>query len=196
MRVQTLTYLLPLLLLVSAYSGDEKQSQQSETKETQQQQKAQAQTDDVRTIDIIGIDRMKYVVKEEGELLGTAESIKASNGETYLLLQDIEAEAGQKLRIRLTTVSNLPASAMAHNWILLKMGVDPAEFADVAAKAKRNEYIPQDRTDDIIAHTGLAAGGETVEVTFTVPEKTGEYDYLCSFPGHFAAGMKGKLIVQ
>ena len=195
MRVQTLTYLLTLLLMVSACGGGEKQSQQSES-EKSQQQKVQAQTDDVRTIDIIGIDRMKYVVKEEGELLGTAESIKASNGETYLLLQDIEAEAGQKLRIRLTTVSNLPASAMAHNWILLKMGVDPAEFADVAAKAKRNEYIPQNRTDDIIAHTGLAAGGKTVEVTFTVPEKTGEYDYLCSFPGHFAAGMKGKLIVQ
>ena len=196
MRVQTLTYLLPLLLLVSAYSGDEKQSQQSETKETQQQQKAQAQTDDVRTIDIIGIDRMKYVVKEEGELLGTAETIKTSNGETYLLLQNIEAEAGEELRIRLTTVSNLPALAMAHNWILLKIGIDPADFANAAVKAKNNEYIPQDRTDDIIAHTGLAGGGETVEVTFTVPEKTGEYDYLCSFPGHFAAGMKGKLIVQ
>jgi azurin len=113
-----------------------------------------------------------------------------------LLLQNIEAEAGEELRIRLTTVSNLPALAMAHNWILLKIGIDPADFANAAVKAKNNEYIPQDRTDDIIAHTGLAGGGETVEVTFTVPEKTGEYDYLCSFPGHFAAGMKGKLIVQ
>ena len=196
MRVQTLIYLLPLLLFLSACGGGEKQSQQSEPEESEQQQKAQTQTDDVRTIDIIGIDRMKYVVKEEGELLGTAETIKTSNGETYLLLQNIEAEAGEELRIRLTTVSNLPALAMAHNWILLKIGIDPADFANAAVKAKNNEYIPQDRTDDIIAHTGLAGGGETVEVTFTVPEKTGEYDYLCSFPGHFAAGMKGKLIVQ
>lgn len=196
MRVQTLTYLLSLLLFLSACGGGEKQSQQSEPEESEQQQQAQPQTDDVRTIDIIGIDRMKYVVKEEGELIGTAETMKASNGETYLLLRNIEAEAGEELRIRLTTVSNLPASAMAHNWILLKMGVDPSDFAKVAIKAKNNEYIPQDRTDDIIAYTGLAAGGETVEVTFTVPEKTGEYDYLCSFPGHFTAGMKGKLIVQ
>ena len=195
MRVQTLTYLLSLLLFLSACGGGEKQSQQTES-EKNQQQKVQAQTDDVRTIDIIGIDRMKYVVKEEGELLGTAETIKTSNGETYLLLQNIEAEAGEELRIRLTTVSNLPALAMAHNWILLKIGIDPADFANAAVKAKNNEYIPQDRTDDIIAHTGLAAGEETVEVTFIVPEKTGEYDYLCSFPGHFAAGMKGKLIVQ
>ena len=142
------------------------------------------------------MDRLKYVVKEEGELLGTAETLKASNGESYLLLQNIEAKAGEELRIRLTTVSNLPASAMAHNWILLKMGVDPAGFARAATQAKSNDYIPQDRTDDIIAHTELAAGGETVEVTFTVPEKTGDYDYLCSFPGHFAAGMKGKFIVQ
>lgn len=196
MRVQTLIYLLPLLFFLSACGGGEKQSQQSEPEETQQQQKAQTQTDDVRTIDIIGVDRMKYVVKEEGELIGTAETIKTSGGETYLLLQNIEAEAGEELRIRLTTVSNLPASAMAHNWILLKMGIDPAAFAREAAQAKANDYIPQDRTDDIIAHTGLAAGGETVEVTFAVPEKTGDYNYLCSFPGHFAAGMKGKLIVQ
>lgn len=193
MRLQYITYLLPLLLMVSACSGGEQQSQQSESEGTRQQ--AQAETDDVRTINIIGIDKMKYVVKEEGELIGTAETVKTADGDPYLLLQNIEAKAGEELRIRLTTVSNLPASAMAHNWILLEMGVDPAAFAQVATRAQNNDYIPQDRTDDIIAHTDLAAGGETVEVTFTVPEKTGEYDYLCSFPAHFMAGMKGKLIV-
>lgn len=191
MRLQSLTYLLPLLLLVYACGGSE---QQPGTEETQQQ--VQVPTDDVRTIDIIGVDQMKYMVKEEGELLGTAETMKASNGETYLLLQNIEAEVGEELRIRLTTVSNLPASAMSHNWVLLKMGVDPAAFAEVATRAKDNGYIPQDQTDDILAHTDMAAGGETVEATFTVPEDTGEYDYLCSFPAHFMAGMKGKLIVQ
>mgnify|MGYP000156246136 CR=1 FL=1 len=189
------TYLLPILLFLSACGGGEQQQQEPQTTEPETQP-AQAQTEDVRTIDIIGVDQMKYVVKEEDELIGTAGTIKTSNGETYLLLKNIEADPGEQLRIRLTTVSDLPSSAMAHNWILLKMGVDPADFSKAATQAKTNDYIPQDRTGDIITHTDLAAGGETVEVTFTIPEETGEYDYLCSFPGHFTGGMKGKLVVQ
>jgi azurin len=193
--MRLLTFILPLVLFLSSCGGGNKQEQQGQSKESKKQS-SQIQSDDVRTIYIIGVDRMKYVVKEEGELIGTAGTIKTSGGDTYLLLQNIEAEPGEKLRIRLTTVSSLPASAMSHNWILLKMGVDPAAFAQAATQTKADDYIPQDRTDDIIAHTDLAAGGDTVEVTFTVPEKTGEYDYLCSFPAHFMAGMKGKLIVQ
>lgn len=182
-----LTYMLPLLAFLAGCGAGEQQPQSQET---------QAQTQEIRTIDIIGVDQMKYVVKEEGELIGTAGTIKTSGGDTYLQLQNIEATPGEKLRIRLTTVSDLPATAMAHNWILLKMGVDPAAFAQAAGTAKANDYIPQDRTNDIIAYTGLAADGETVEVTFTVPEETGSYEYLCSFPGHFTAGMRGTLNVQ
>lgn len=180
-----LTYLLPFFLFLSACGGGNKQKQQVQT-----------QNQDIRTINIIGIDQMKYVVKEEGNQIGTANIIKTSSGDSYLLLENIKAEPGEKLHIRLTTKSKLQATAMSHNWILLKTGVDPTDFANAAMQAKANDYIPQDRTDDIIAHTDLAAGGETVEVTFTVPEETGEYDYLCSFPGHFAAGMRGKFIVQ
>ena len=32
--------------------------------------------------------------------------------------------------------------------------------------------------------------------TFKVPAEAGSYDYICSFPGHFAAGMRGKLVVK
>lgn len=188
-------YILPLFLFLAACGGGEQQDQQAQSEEPEGPSQ-QTESEDVRTIDIIGVDRMKYVVKEEGELIGTGETIKTSTGDTYLLLQNIKADAGERLRIRLTTVSKLPASAMSHNWILLKMGVDPAGFAQASTQAKDNDYIPQDRTDDIIAHTELAAGGKTAEVTFTVPNKTGNYDYLCSFPAHFMAGMKGKLMVR
>ncbi|MDX1586785.1 MAG: SDR family oxidoreductase, partial [Balneolaceae bacterium] len=44
--------------------------------------------------------------------------------------------------------------------------------------------------------TDMVGGGETTEVTFNAPEEAGDYEYLCSFPGHFAAGMKGILSVQ
>ena len=47
-----------------------------------------------------------------------------------------------------------------------------------------------------IALRQLEAGGETDEVTFTAPEEPGDYEYICTFPGHLAAGMKGTLTVE
>ena len=62
--------------------------------------------------------------------------------------------------------------------------------------AKSNDYIAPDYKDQIIAASGLAGGGETVTVTFTVPDEPGSYPYVCSFPGHYYAGMKGVLVVE
>ncbi len=152
--------------------------------------------EDIRTIHIYGINQMKYVVKTSPEAGKTGDEVKASDGNKYLLLENIEVSAGQKIRIRLTTVGELPASSMSHNWILLKSGVKPSDFASSAIQAKDRDYIPEGQEEAILAHTGLAGGGETVEVTFTAPEKKGSYDYLCTFPGHFQGGMKGKLIVN
>ncbi|HUO64394.1 MAG TPA: plastocyanin/azurin family copper-binding protein [Terriglobales bacterium] len=33
-------------------------------------------------------------------------------------------------------------------------------------------------------------------MTFEAPMEPGEYTFVCSFPGHFALGMKGQLIVK
>ena len=48
----------------------------------------------------------------------------------------------------------------------------------------------------MLANTTLAGNGETVEVTFTAPKAPGVYTYICTFPGHFLAGMKGTLTVK
>lgn len=109
---------------------------------------------------------------------------------------DITAKAGQKVTIKLTTVSKLPGSAMSHNFVLLKQSADAKEVAKTSAKFKDNNYIAPDMENKIIAHTDMASGGETVKITFTVPEKSGDYPYVCTFPGHFLAGMKGTLKVQ
>ena len=58
--------------------------------------------------------------------------------------------------------------------------------------AKDNGYIPEG--DDIIAHTKMIGGGESVEITFDAPA-AGTYDYICPFPGHYGI-MKGKFIVE
>ena len=109
---------------------------------------------------------------------------------------DIEAKPGQKIHVELTTVSDFPKAAMAHNFVLLKAGADATKVANISARAVENEYIAPSMTDQIIAYTGLAGDDETVEVTFKAPEKPGEYEYICTFPGHYAGGMKGTLIVK
>lgn len=126
----------------------------------------------VRTIEIKGTDRMKFDVTE------------------------INAAPGETIRIVFTTVSKLPKIAMAHNVVILKKGTDIEAFANASAMARDHNYIPPDKKDRIIAATPLAGGGETVEVTFTVPEEAGEYTYICSFPGHYLAGMKGVLTIK
>ncbi len=133
---------------------------------------AMVKGDDIRTIEIIGTDNMKFDVTS------------------------IEAAPGEEITIKLTTKSNIPKQAMAHNVVVLDKDADVGAFANASARARDNDYLAPDYKDDIVAATGLAGGGETVEVTFTVPEETGNYEYICSFPGHYGAGMKGVLTVK
>ena len=125
-----------------------------------------------QTIEIVGMDNMKFDVTT------------------------IQASPGEEITIKLTTKSQIPKQAMAHNVVVIDKDANVDEVANASARARDNDYIAPEFEDEIIAATGLAGGGETVEVTFTVPEETGEYEYICSFPGHYPAGMKGVLKVQ
>ncbi len=127
---------------------------------------------DVKTVTMEGTDDMKFSVTE------------------------ITTEPGQKIKVELTTISDFPKNAMAHNFVLLVAGADATAIANKSASASDNEYIAPSMTDKMIAYSGMAGGGETVTVTFTAPEQLGEYEYICTFPGHYTGGMKGTLIVK
>lgn len=111
-------------------------------------------------------------------------------------VENIEAAPGQKITVKLGNDTKFPAAAMSHNFVLLKQSADAKAFNQASAQHADNGYIAPELKGQIIAHTGLAGGGETVEVSFNAPEKPGEYIYVCTFPGHFAAGMKGTLTVK
>jgi len=134
---------------------------------------------------------MKFAVESEAEGLVTGDTA----GE-YILLEAIEVAPGEEIRINLTTVSNLPPTAMSHNWTLVDMGTDTDAFARASITSRDNDYIAPDFEDQVIVHTAMLGNGETDSVTFTAPEETGDYDYLCTFPGHYAGGMVGVLRVQ
>ena len=167
--MKTLSLLCALAFAAPAMAG---QATSTTTSQAKKAPAAKAAAGAVRTIEITGSDTMKFSVTE------------------------ITAKAGEKVRVVLKSIGAMPKIAMAHNFVLLKAGVSGMEVANAAFNARATDFIPADMKDKILAFTGLAGGGETVEVTFTVPNRAGSYDFICSFPGHFAAGMKGTLTVN
>ncbi|NEN24241.1 azurin [Cryomorpha ignava] len=105
----------------------------------------------------------------------------------------LSVKAGQEVTLVLKHVGKMDKAAMGHNWTLLKKGVDMQEFAIEAIAAKDSEYIPVG-TNKVITHTAMIGGGEETSITFTAPAK-GKYQFLCTFPGHFAA-MNGTFMVE
>ena len=116
-----------------------------------------------------------------------------SNDQMQYDKTELRVPANSKVTLTLKHSGTMPKSAMGHNFVLLKQGTDIAAFGMKAIEAGvEKEHIPN--SDAIIAHTGLIGGGEQTSVTFNAPAP-GTYDYICSFPGHYAM-MKGKLIVE
>jgi azurin len=111
-------------------------------------------------------------------------------------LKTIEATAGEELRVLFINKSALPKAAMGHNVVFLKKGTDMDEFIPAAALHKETTGVPPEMEDKVIAHTKILGPGEREEITFKAPAEAGDYDYICSFPGHYLSGMKGLLKVK
>lgn len=125
-----------------------------------------------RTIDIVANDEMKYSVTT------------------------ITAKPGEQIRVRLIARGVVPKIAMAHNFVLLKPGTNELKFVEAGAAFRDQDFVAPAMKASVLAKTPLAGPGETVQVVFTAPMKPGSYSYLCTFSGHFQAGMKGVLIVK
>jgi azurin len=111
-------------------------------------------------------------------------------------LKQIVAKPGERLTVRLLSQAQTPKIVMAHNWVLLKSPANVKAFIDAAANARATDFIPPAMKTQILADIGLVGPGERLEVTFTAPKTPGTYPYVCSFAGHYAAGMFGDLIVK
>jgi azurin len=128
--------------------------------------------DPVRTIEITGNDDMKYSITR------------------------IVAKRGEQLRIRLVSKGTLPKIAMAHNVVILKPGTNVPKFIEAGASFRGSDFIAPAMKGAVLAQTRFAGPGETVEVLVKVPAQAGTYPYVCTFSGHFAAGMAGTIIVK
>ncbi|WP_395717155.1 plastocyanin/azurin family copper-binding protein [Prosthecobacter sp.] len=105
----------------------------------------------------------------------------------------ISAKAGQK--VKLTFNNTHPTLPQPHNFVLGKLGVDKGKMLNIAMAAMTlvdKGYIPE--SADILANTKLLQPGQSETIEFTLPT-AGEYNYICTFPGHGAI-MNGVITAQ
>ena len=108
-----------------------------------------------------------------------------------------EVKSGTKVKVFLKNVGMIPKIAMGHNFVLLAKGETAFGFGPqviVNGGTHENGFIPSKGKEKILAHTKMLGPKEEDSVIFTAPEP-GEYEYLCTFPGHFAL-MRGKMTVK
>jgi len=115
------------------------------------------------------------------------------NDQMQFNLAELKVKAGQTVRLTLKHVGKMDKNVMGHNWVLLTKGTDVGAFGQAAVEAKATDFVPEGSTQ-VIAHTKLLGGGESDTIEFVAPA-AGTYDFICSFPGHYAL-MKGKFIVE
>jgi azurin len=123
--------------------------------------------------------------------LGTNFTIGSVGEEFRFDADGIILPTGRQITIN---VKNNAANSQ-HNWVLVNGGEDVAARINqegLLADAPKG-YVPD--SPDVLAHSQLLEGGQEETVTFTAPAP-GTYVYLCTFPGHYDAGMKGALVVQ
>jgi azurin len=149
------------------------------------------ETKAIKTIKKVEVPKKEKFITVDAD--GVVNVSMITNDRMKFNLREIKVKAGQKVKLTLTHTGKLNKNIMGHNVVFLNKGVKRSTFASKAAASRENDYIPEGTTD-VLAYTIMLGGGEKTTIEFTAPE-AGVYDYICSFPGHYAM-MKGELIVQ
>ncbi len=91
---------------------------------------------------------------------------------------NITVPAGAQVSLNLSNEGTLE-----HNWVMMESGyrVDTAFTED----DQNHIFFEQQQTPP----------GESVSVVFSAPDQAGEYQLVCSIPGHFESGMQGRVTV-
>ena len=112
-------------------------------------------------------------------------------------VKNFEVKAGAKVKLTLKNVGKIPKIAMGHNLVVLKKGITAVAFGQKAlgAGASATNALPESLMGDVIAATKLLGPAESETIEFTAPKEAGSYEYVCTFPGHFAL-MRGTMMVK
>lgn len=104
-------------------------------------------------------------------------------------ISEFKVVAGQPVKI---TFRN--PDAMPHNVVVTNpgKGQEVGMLAGTMADGFKKNYVPA--SNEILASTKLIAKGEVAVIKFIAPKQKGDYDFICSFPGHWMM-MKGVMKV-
>jgi azurin len=101
--------------------------------------------------------------------------------------------AGRRIKIVFANTDSMP-----HNLVigrpgsLERMGTE-ADRMLKDPKAMDRGYVPT--IPEVIASMGMVFPGQTEVLDFTAPKEPGDYDFVCTFPGHWRL-MKGIMTVE
>jgi azurin len=118
---------------------------------------------------------------------GVASVFITGNDQMRYNITAFTVHPGEKVRVMFENTGKMPVNVMGHDLVILKAGENYQAFANAAASngSLDDGYLPPDATEQVFAHTKVLGPGEKQTLSFTAPA-AGEYDYLCTFPGHFA----------
>jgi azurin len=125
------------------------------------------------------------------------EVVISGNDAMQFDLKEFIVSPGENISLTFKNIGSMPKIAMGHNLVILKEGISALSFGQkvLASGGNATNPLPSSLLSDVLAHTKLLGPGESDTITFDVPSDQGEYDYVCTFPGHFAM-MRGKMIVK
>lgn len=106
-------------------------------------------------------------------------------------LTEIIVRPGARVRLELINDDD-----MLHNLVITQPGqgqIVGAAALSLGLEGDAKSYVPD--LPSVIAHTRVLGPHERETIYFTAPSQVGDYDYVCTFPGHFTL-MKGVLKVR
>jgi azurin len=105
-------------------------------------------------------------------------------------VSELRVKAGSKVKLVFNNNDD-----MLHNLVITKPGAanTVGEAAlNLGLKGAEMNYIPD--SDNVLFHTGIMQPESTEAIYFVAPARPGDYQYVCTFPGHHTL-MQGKLKV-
>jgi plastocyanin len=113
--------------------------------------------------------------------------LRTEGSRTAFLPDTLTATAGARVTLRMVNEGEI-----AHNLVVVaeEESVQPIVLA--AYQSIATEYVPTGFDEAIVASTPLAYPGDTVEVSFAMPD-AGGYTFVCVFPGH-GSTMRGAVV--
>ena len=171
-RIAYFSVILASVAFLFTACGDNKKKEKSTsaTEENNQTEETSSTEKKSDVIEIVGNDQMKYDKTE------------------------LTVKAGEEVTILFKSVGELPAEAMSHDLVVLDQGTTAQEFGMEAAKAGSLEKMSDEQKEPVIVATEMLSAGQEEEITFTL-EEPGKYEFVCTFPGHFAS-MQGVITAE